>query len=523
MAEPVLRKSDESAYTIVPSRVSTKLSCRNSHTSDESDEMVYRHLSFEDDLFTARVYKRNYRNFKIRSMFAVHHRGNEMKGKDILPRKASSLQTEYGEVAMASGFSSSSSDQCSLVSGISCDERPRRGPFFEFRSPTMFKTKDPQTIVKESSEPIRNAGPDGQGMTQDMHSQGWRAREKEQEEREWEALVHTIRANKISGLGIWSPSHSTSAQRFESLAALPLQDESRSVMQSGHGMQPLHLAIRMNCPDVVKTLLHAGADINCIDDSGNQPVHAASRFIDNPELMHILIGEGADIEAEDLFGDKPLALSCRYGHLGDVQTLLGFDATVSSSLLRKAVSSLHDAIVRELLNHGADTEARCPRTGRTPLLVLAAKTALREREFPAESNIIRLLHLSGANFKAQDHKGNSFLHLLAKRQWSEMSIDKALHVEDMIRYAIDYGANVNAANAQRETPLLLAARNLNVRLYELFMEMGAHSLTEPEIVRLKLDLATGRPQLDLNQMRKSKHQNPVARNIRARQLLQLFQ
>ena len=387
----------------------------------------------------------------------------------------------------------------------------------------MFRRKTPQTTVKESSEPIRNAGPDRQAMTQDMRSQGWRARKKEQEEREWKALVHTVRTNETSSSGIWSPSRSASAQRFESLVALPLPDESRSITQSGPGMQPIHLAIRMNSPDLVKMLLNAGADIDCIDDSGNQPIHSASRFIDNPELMHLLIGGGADIEAEDLFGDKPLALSCRYGHLGNVQNLLSFDATISSSLLRKAVSSLHDAIVRELLNRCADTEAQCPRTGKTPLLVLATKTAIREKDVSAESNIIRLLHVSGADFKVQDHKGNSCLHLLAKRQWSEMSIDKALHNEEVIRYAIGCGANVNAANAQRETPLLLAARNLNVRLCELFMETGAHNLTEPEIVRLKLEMAMGRPQLDLDQMRNSKHQNTVAQNIRAQQLLQLFQ
>lgn len=56
-------ESDESAKSIIPSRmsVSTYRSC----VSVESGKMSYRYLSFEDDLFTAHVYKRNYRTSVI--------------------------------------------------------------------------------------------------------------------------------------------------------------------------------------------------------------------------------------------------------------------------------------------------------------------------------------------------------------------------------------------------------------------------------------------------------------------------
>ena len=59
----LLRKSDESAYTIVPSHMSSRLSSihsNHSHLSIQSAELIYRELSIDDDLFTARVYKRNY-------------------------------------------------------------------------------------------------------------------------------------------------------------------------------------------------------------------------------------------------------------------------------------------------------------------------------------------------------------------------------------------------------------------------------------------------------------------------------
>lgn len=59
-----LRKSDESAYSIVPSRMSV-WSRRSSHTSVASSEMVYSRLKLEEEteneLFASTVYKGNYR------------------------------------------------------------------------------------------------------------------------------------------------------------------------------------------------------------------------------------------------------------------------------------------------------------------------------------------------------------------------------------------------------------------------------------------------------------------------------
>jgi hypothetical protein len=61
--EKVFLDSDESALSIIPSDRSTRFSLdgnRLSITSDDGD-IQYIRLSFEDDLFTSHVYKRNYR------------------------------------------------------------------------------------------------------------------------------------------------------------------------------------------------------------------------------------------------------------------------------------------------------------------------------------------------------------------------------------------------------------------------------------------------------------------------------
>ena len=58
----LLRRSDDSAFSVVPSRMSYLTQDRRfSYTSNEDTELIYRELDVDDDLFTSRVYKRNYR------------------------------------------------------------------------------------------------------------------------------------------------------------------------------------------------------------------------------------------------------------------------------------------------------------------------------------------------------------------------------------------------------------------------------------------------------------------------------
>ena len=97
MAEPILRKSDESAYTIIPSRLSTKFSGRNSHTSDGSDEMVYRHLSFEDDLFTARSTREIIGILRFDQYSRYTTMAMRLKGKTYYPGRLLALRLNMGK------------------------------------------------------------------------------------------------------------------------------------------------------------------------------------------------------------------------------------------------------------------------------------------------------------------------------------------------------------------------------------------------------------------------------------------
>lgn len=73
-ARKQFQKSDESAFSIVPSRMSSRRSTSTKQTWDGENlnndgNMSYRQLSFENDLFTAKVYKRSYRTPLIQRLF----------------------------------------------------------------------------------------------------------------------------------------------------------------------------------------------------------------------------------------------------------------------------------------------------------------------------------------------------------------------------------------------------------------------------------------------------------------------
>ncbi|KAL2054573.1 hypothetical protein ABVK25_005321 [Lepraria finkii] len=99
-SQSVLLKPDESAYSVVPSRISRFSSDRGSFLTVNSAELVYRQLSCDDDLFTARVYKRNCRNRLITSLFKYK---NETTAKQSLGLLGDEMGNKNGSANSPAG------------------------------------------------------------------------------------------------------------------------------------------------------------------------------------------------------------------------------------------------------------------------------------------------------------------------------------------------------------------------------------------------------------------------------------
>jgi len=278
------------------------------------------------------------------------------------------------------------------------------------------------------------------------------------------------------------------------------------------GASPLQLAAGSGLLPVLEALLDQGADPNTRDGEGRTPLFAALR--QGPAalpLVRALVAAGANPEAADANGETPLGLAqdlpelrrwldwhdwlrparrlrpedlpaaAEAGALGPVERLLelGFavdsvDARGASALLRAAGAG-HEAVARRLLAAGADP-ALTARTGMTPLAaavtarrealvaLLLEHGALADQRLPNAVTALMIaavtghdaiagqLLAAGAAVDAQDADGRSAMHAAAQFGFAH---NDSLHARRLFDLLLAHGVDVNLADREGKTPLLL--------------------------------------------------------------------
>ena len=83
-------------------------------------------------------------------------------------------------------------------------------------------------------------------------------------------------------------------------------------------------------PEIITTLIAAGANVNARDKGGITSLMAASLFIENPKVITALIAAGANVNARNVYGDTPLMWASRYNKNPEIiKTLIAAGADVS--------------------------------------------------------------------------------------------------------------------------------------------------------------------------------------------------
>ena len=171
-----------------------------------------------------------------------------------------------------------------------------------------------------------------------------------------------------------------------------------------YGLVPLHFAARSNPdPEVITTLVNAGADVNAQDGTGLTSLHYAVVY--NPEVLDALINAGADLNVRESRGETPLHFAAAFSPDPTViTTLLNAGVSVNEKGTRATSryrwTPLHAAaqtnpnpkVTAILLHAGADVHGT-DETFTTPLH--SAATSSRNPDVPA-----LLLH-AGADVNAK--------------------------------------------------------------------------------------------------------------------------
>ncbi|CAM9514197.1 unnamed protein product [Lampetra planeri] len=163
--------------------------------------------------------------------------------------------------------------------------------------------------------------------------------------------------------------------------------------------------------DLLNALLEQGANINCVDEYGQTPLHKVARR-QQLDVAKFLIEKGADVNLGDKFGRTALHIAATVDCPRLVELLIdsGVDTEVRTE--GEQQTAVHYAArygctntLATLQHQGADLAA-CDFKRRTPLFLAAAQ---------ARRDTARLLLQLGADTMAQDNTGQMCLSLLLEK------------------------------------------------------------------------------------------------------------
>ena len=195
--------------------------------------------------------------------------------------------------------------------------------------------------------------------------------------------------------------------------------------------------------------------VNKRDGSSTTALHRAAEN-GHEAVVRLLLEKGADVKAKNKDGRTTLHETVIRGHDKVVRLLLEKGADIEAKdfnvALHQAITRGHDKVVRLLLEKGADVNTK-DKDGRT---------ALHQAVIEGNGEVVRLLLEKGADVEAKDKDGRTTLHKAI-----------AIGQEEVVRLLLEKGADIEAKNKDGRTALHQAAFLWHDIVVRLLLEKGA--------------------------------------------------
>ncbi len=286
-----------------------------------------------------------------------------------------------------------------------------------------------------------------------------------------QGLVDQIKQLLSSGIDVNSPLNDGSTalhwavlhDQQEAVTSL-LDAGANPVHVNRNGISPLFLAVQNGNVEIVSSLLEAGADPNTLAESGETILMTAA-YTGKPEVVSLLLENGALVDARDPdFKQTALMIAVREGQ---------------------------GPVVDLLIRHGTEVDAQT-RVGPTPAYLPPCKGTGCGSEGVG-------INRSGVPHRGERHdaKGGMSALLYAARDG---------RVEEA-RLLLESGADIELAEANEMTPLVMALLNNQLEVANLLLDYGAAVNVDDFYGRSPLFAAVDYRNIDMNSERDADPKN----------------
>ncbi|KXH64748.1 hypothetical protein CNYM01_02062 [Colletotrichum nymphaeae SA-01] len=252
---------------------------------------------------------------------------------------------------------------------------------------------------------------------------------------------------------------------------------------------PLSWAAQDDRLGMVKLFLQAGYNVNEPDYGLSTPLHRAAKQ-GHESVVKLLMENGANVDPADRLFRTPLFLAVMHGREATVRILLEYNADVDMRGGKRCSTPLHEAskaghkvaeaIVKLLIENGADVESRCD----------DGDTALHAASEAGNERITKFLIENGADVNAENYAFMSALHSVCSKGVMEGDLDAERGPRELTIFDANGGPDTALQKIDQVISKLLIDGESNVSSGTHSGKSGfklASSFSYEEIIRLLIE------------------------------------